>query len=302
MTKAELVEFTTKDKLVLPGLLYEPAGKTKKALISLHGNGSSSAFYNVEQNNSIAKAVNGKGVAFFPFNNRGAHYVKRLRKSNSDEHIMAGTAYELIKDCIYDIDGAINYLKTLGYEEFYLIGFSTGANKICVYNYYKKHNQVSQYILAGGGDDTGIFHEIMGNDKFNSILLKSRQKTKAGKGDELAPYEFMNGIYSYQSILDILDPDGDYNTFPFSEAMGKAKLSVRPLFSYYKHINKPTLVVYGENDEYCYGDVRRCVKILKSVPKHISRFTYEIIKDADHGFHGKNKELAKIVADWLDSV
>lgn len=299
MTKTELVEFNTTDDLILPGLLYEPSKSTKKVLISLHGNGSSSAFYNVEENNLLAAAVNSKGIAFFPFNNRGAHYVKRLRKSNSDEHTMAGTAYELIKDCIYDIDGAIKYLKALGYEEFYLIGFSTGANKICVYNYYKKNNPLSKYILAGGGDDTGIYHEIMGDEKFNSVLIKSRQKIKAGKGDEMAPYEYMNGLYSYQSIFDTLDANGDYNTFPFSEAMGKAKISNKLLFRYYKLINKPTLVIYGENDEYCYGDVQGCVNILQQQTENKQKFTFRIINGADHGFHGKDTELAKLVSNWL---
>lgn len=299
MTNLELVQFNSSDGLVLPGLLYEPSKTTNKVLISLHGNGSSSAFYNVEENNSLAEAVNKKGIAFFPFNNRGAHYVKRLRKSNSDEHTMAGTAYELIKDCVHDIDGAIKYLKTLGYKEFYLIGFSTGANKICVYNQYKKNNPVSKYILAGGGDDTGIYREIMGSRRYSSILEKSRQRIKAGNGTDLAPYDFMDSLYSYQSIFDTLDANGDYNVFPFSEAMGKVKLSTKPLFRHYKSISKPTLVIYGENDEYCYGDVSRCLEILKTNTNNAEKFRFETIKDADHGFHSKNAELAKLVASWI---
>lgn len=299
MRKAELIQFNASDGIVLPGLLYESKGKSDKVMISLHGNGSSSAFYNVEENNSMAEALNDKGVAFFPFNNRGAHYIKRLRKSGSSKHVMGGTAYELIKDCVYDIDGAIEYLKKRGYKEFYVMGFSTGANKICVYNHYKKVNPISKYILAGGGDDTGIYFDIMGRRKFAAILEKSKKQISLGKGNDFAPHTYMNSIYSYQSICDMLDADGDYNTFPFLEAMGKAKLSTKPLFRYYKSINKPTLVVYGENDEYCYGDVGKCLEILKSETKHTSKFTFKIVNDADHGFHDKSVELAQLVASWV---
>ena len=65
--------------------------------------------------------------------------------------------YELIKECILDIEGAIKFLKTLGYKIFYLAGASTGANKIVVYHYYRRKNLVTKYILIGGGDDVSIY-------------------------------------------------------------------------------------------------------------------------------------------------
>ena len=78
--------------------------------------------------------------------------------------------------------------------------------------------------------------------------------------------------------------------------MGLAKISERPLFRYFKEINKSSLVVYGEDDEYAWGEIPKLVNILKDLKP---QFKYEIIKDADHGFNGKEKELAQIVSDWL---
>jgi len=43
--QTNLIQFSTTDHLLLPGLLYEPKQKTKKAAIFLHGNGSASVFY-----------------------------------------------------------------------------------------------------------------------------------------------------------------------------------------------------------------------------------------------------------------
>jgi len=61
----------------------------------------------------------------------------------------------------------------------------------------------------------------------------------------------------------------------------------------------PTLVIYGSEDEYCYGDVPGCVEILKNeaVAGHDAEF--RIIPGADHGFHGFERELAREVAAWL---
>ena len=73
-------------------------------------------------------------------------------------------------------------------------------------------------------------------------------------------------------------------------------LSLKPQFRYFKSIKKPSLVVYGEKDEYAWGDIPKIIEILKS---HQPKFDYRIIKDADHGFTGKNEELAEIISEWI---
>jgi pimeloyl-ACP methyl ester carboxylesterase len=302
MEKTWLVQFKTTDNLLLPGLLYQPKQKTNKVALVLHGNGSSSVFYSYNKNRAFAKELLGKGISYFPFNNRGAHYVKSLERVVNGEVVKEkqGTTYELIKDCIHDIDGAVNYLKELGYSEFYILGFSTGANKICVYNYYKKTNPFKKYVLLGGGDDTGLwFQQVGSKSKFFAYLKRATEMIKTGKGEKLIPKYMLPYLFSYQSFYDICNPNGDYNTFPFNEYINNLKLSTKPLFKEYKSINKPTLVVYGQNDEYCYGSVPRVVDILKKeAPKNIP-FSFHILKNADHGFSGAEAELASLVTVWL---
>lgn len=301
MYHLKLEQFETTDNLLLPGLLYEPEKKTNAVAIYLHGNGSSSVFYSVDKMNTIAEELTKQNIAFFPFNNRGAHYIKSLyqKKGDEEERMMYGTAYELIKECIYDIDGAIDYLKKLGYKTFYLIGISTGANKIILYHYYKPKNSVSKYILLSGGDDTGLYYQEMGKKKFYLALKKAKEAIKKGHGTKLIPKYLVNYWFSYQALYDTLNPNGDYNIFPFNEYINNLKLSKKPLFKEYKTIDKPTLVVYGEFDEFCYGKVPECVEILKKETTHLEKFTFKIIPNADHGFTDKEKELAGIVASWL---
>ncbi len=298
MQKPELIQIKTKDGPVLPGLLYK-AAPGKKIAIHLHGNGSSSAFYYDDQRDEQVSALNKKGISFFLFNNRGAHYIKKLDViiRGKRERKRFGMAYEKIKDCIKDIDGAISHLEKLGYKEFYLIGESTGANKIAVYHYYKKDNKVSKYILLGAGDDTGIYYDILGKKRFLKLLKESKEKIKKGKGEEIIKELLPDIIFSYIGFYDIANPDGDYNAFPFLESMKNFRLSKKPLFRHFKSINKPTLVVYGEEDEYAWGDVPKVVDILK---KQKPEFDYRIIKGADHGFSQHQKELSRLISKWLN--
>ena len=137
----EFVTIESTDGLQLPGVFFEPARTTNTAVIYLHGNGSSSVFYSMDRTTEIAKTFGGVGCAYLAFNNRGAQLIHRLRKGkNGKKKIMAGTAYEQIKDCIKDIDGAVKFLQGRKYQKIFLFGVSTGANKICVYHYYKKQN------------------------------------------------------------------------------------------------------------------------------------------------------------------
>jgi pimeloyl-ACP methyl ester carboxylesterase len=301
----QLLKFESTDGFTLPSLLYEPKRKTQEIVLYLHGNGSSSVFYESEQMNTLGSLLAQKNISFFAFNNRGAHWIKKLdrRNNNKEERVLYGMTYELIKECIYDIDGAVECLKTLGYNVFYLMGVSTGANKVVVYHHYRRKNPISKYILLSGGDDTGLYYETefkKNRKKFFEIIKKCKKEIEKGNGQRLVPkYILREPLISYQSLYDTINPDGDYNIFPFNEYINKLKLSKKPLFSEYKEINKPTLVVYGEFDEYCYGNIPKCVEILKKECPDKELFTFKIIKGADHGFSGKEKELAETICRWI---
>lgn len=295
-----LIHFLTSDNLRLPGLLFEPQKQTKKVAIYLHGNGTSSVFYS-KDTPIMAQSLTAAGIAYFPFNNRGAHLMKSFTVSsgNEEKRVMYGTAYELIKDCILDIEGSIEALQQRGYTEFYLIGESTGANKIVVYHYYQRQNPVSKYILLSGGDDTGITFNELGKKTFFKALQKSKKRIEMGKGMDLVPKYMSPFPYSYQALYDVINPDGDYNTFPYNEYFNDLKLSSKELFREFKTLDKPTLVIYGEHDEFCYGDVPRCIDALKTHNSHPELMTYEMIREADHGFSGKEEELAKVIVSWI---
>ena len=119
---------------------------------------------------------------------------------------------------------------------------------------------------------------------------------KAHRGDELAPRSVGPTMISWRALYDVANPNGDYNVFPFMEAIRGVKLSRRP-FRFIRGIRKPSLYIYGDGDEYCFGDVPRCVAILS---KHVNdRAELLVMRDADHGFSGREEELGTVIAEWI---
>lgn len=298
-----LVHFSTTDNLRLPGLLFEPEKKTKQVAIFLHGCGSSSVFYKPSMN-LWGEEFTKHDIAFFPFNNRGAHLIKSLHQETEGtepERVLGGTYYERITDCVYDIDGSITFLEENGYNTFYLIGHSTGANKIVVYNELRKDNPVSKYALLAGGDDTGLNYKMLGDKRFRMALNRAQEEIDRGHEMKSVPKYLYPEPYSYRALFDMLNPDGEYNTFPFFEYLNHKRISTRPLFRMYRNITKPTLVVYGEHDEFCYDNVSGCLEALKTHASPQANTEFCIMSEAGHGFDGKEKELAQLLSAWLQT-
>ncbi len=296
-----LSHFLTTDNLRLPGLLYEPTYPTNRAAIFLHGCGSSSVFYKPMMN-TWGKQFTENGISFFPFNNRGAHLIKSLHQETEgeeSERVIGGTYYEKISECMYDIDGAVNFLKEKGYETFYLIGHSTGANKIVVYNTLNNQNPVTKYVLLAGGDDTGLNYEMLGEKHFYAALKRAKQEIDRGNGLKTVPKYLYPEPYTYRALYDVLNPDGEYNTFPFYEYLNNKKLTTKPLFQMYTKIEKPMLIVYGEQDEFCFNNVKGCMNALKKHTNPKAHATFHVISETGHGFDGKEEELGSMMTKWL---
>ena len=282
------MRFDAADDVPLAGLLYEPKRATNRVAVFLHGTGGASIFES-KRTNVLATEFLNSGSAYFAFNNRGAHVMRRIGAS------MGGSAYERIRDCVLDIDGALGELRRRGYRDITLVGHSTGANKIAVYDHYKPRNRAKRYVLLAGGDDTGMFLEQLGERRFRAMLTKARALKN---GSDLVPRALSSLPMSWRAWYDMANPDGDYNVFPFLEVMRKIRLGRKPRFRQVRGIRKPALFLYGENDEYCYGDVSRCVAILDEALGAKPNVELAILENADHGFSGREDELARVIIDW----
>jgi pimeloyl-ACP methyl ester carboxylesterase len=284
-----LVRFEATDGVPLAGVLYEPKRPSASVAVFLHGTGGASVFES-KRTNALARTFTRAGVSFFSFNNRGAHLVRRLGKT------LGGMAYERIRDCVFDIDGALRELRRRGLRDVTLIGHSTGANKVAVYDALRPRNRVKRYVLLAGGDDTGMLYQQLGARRFAAALERARRMIHERRGAELVPAALSSLPMSWRSFYDMANPNGDYNVFPFLEVLRGVRLSRRPRFRHLRGIRKPALVLYGANDEYMFGDVSGCVAILADVAPR--NFELAVMADADHGFGGREEELAAVIVAW----
>jgi alpha-beta hydrolase superfamily lysophospholipase len=298
---AQLVTITATDGLLLPALYYK-SGRGAPLVIWLHGMGPTGSFYAVDRINALATSLNSAGVAFLALNNRGAgmlQSIKYVDEAGDYQKVTQGTSHELIADCVKDINGAVKFARDSGHDQLFLVGHSTGANKICVYNSYEPKNPFLGYVLFGGGDDTGLFYLELGRDRFYDLMQESKLRTEQGRGDQLVPQSYGVGAFSYQSLADILDPDGDYNSFPFTECSTGVKLSTKGLFHDFKTISKPTLIIYGELDEYCPPSAREAEAIMLAQSPNPNLLTAKLVLGADHSAHNHEAELAADITDWV---
>jgi predicted alpha/beta-hydrolase family hydrolase len=81
--------------------------------------------------------------------------------------------------------------------------------------------------------------------------------------------------------------------------MRKVRLGRKPRFRHVRGIRKPALMLYGDADEYLYGDVSRCVSILAEATGPKPNIELAVMGDADHGFGGQERELARVIVDWI---
>ncbi len=303
--QASLVTVESSDHLALPALWFSPAKPPQSAAIWLHGNGGASSFYSVTRTNALAEALTSQGIGFLALNNRGAETIKQLKQTRGSKtrRVLAGFAHERIRDCTHDIDGAVRFLWQQGCRRIALVGHSTGANKICVYDHRTKHNRVAAYVLVGPGDDVGIYYQTLGARRFARALTHARTQITKGHGQQQVPVAISPTPISWAALYDTLDPRGDYNVFPFLEHLQGFSLTPKARrFREVKQLRRPTLTLFGEHDEYCFGDVPGCAQVLCAhAPAHVP-FEVEILTDTDHGFAGAELELGQRIATWLKAI
>ena len=284
--------FEATDGVALSGLLFEPEKRSRRAMIFLHGTGGASVF-DSRRTNRLGSEMMARGIAWFPFNNRGSHIVRRAGRR------LGGMAFERIRDCVFDIDGAVGELWHRGYREIYLAGHSTGANKVAVYAARKPRNRIRGFVLLGGGDDTGLLYDELGASRFRNAVHTARMRIRNGRGDEFVPPSLSALPMTWRAFYDMANPDGDYNVFPFLEAMRGIRLSRKPRFRHLRALRKPAFILYGDRDEYCYGDAPGCVAALADALAAKPNIEIAVLGGADHGFSGRESELAELIANWM---
>lgn len=287
----ELHQIITKDGIPLEGLFFKP--KRKSGVAALWVSGLTGRFSgSPERTLALAKILGSRGIAFAVFDHRGQGTINFLRKKlrKKTKYILAGTTFERFEHCVYDIDAVIQFLRKKGYKKIFLLGHSTGANKIAYYYWKTNGRGVAGLVLLGPLSDIPVLKKDLGR-KYRLAIKWAEAMVKKGKRKVLLPPSFVgDAFWAAERFLSIAREGSREDTFPYYNPRRK--------FYWAKKIRVPVLMLIGREEQHA---DRPVAEILEAFKKQISGrfFSGKIIKGADHGFAEKEKELARTIANWI---
>ena len=269
-------------------------GKTAKAILWIHG--LTGRFYgNVEMFEPLVDQCDKNGWGFAAFNNRGHDHVCGIHRINpvtgKSEWAYGGGGNEVFEECIFDIHAGVDFLVTQGFSEVIVIGSSTGALKVIYQEGTSPHKNVTGVVLAGALSDR--LGPDVDKKKLLDQIVRMEQLIKEGKGDELqigfsyfpmTPKRFVS-LFKKDSI--------EESTVDYDDA--------HPKMTAFTNIKKPMLVLFSGNDENLDRPAEDVQKVFDA--KTTSRkYKSTVIPGADHEFSGKEKEVVKMMVDWIASI
>lgn len=288
---AELHQIITKDGIPLEGLLFQPNRKGKTAAVWFGGL-TSRFSKNPERTNVLADIFIKNGISFATFDHRGLGVINSFKtgKGKNKKYILGGTTFEKFEHSVLDIEAILIFLRKRGYKKIFLLGHSTGANKTAYYIWKRGGYGVTGAVLLGPlSDIPGIKAEL--GRKYFTVLKTAGKMVKKSRGKELLPFKLVNGAFwSAERFWSIAREGSKEDAFPYYDPKRK--------FYWAKKVRLPVYVVIGEKDEHTDRPVK---EILEAFKKQIPQkwFYGTIIKDADHGFAGRENVLARKLTSWI---
>lgn len=290
--KTLLIDFLATDGVKLQGLLFEPEKGNETIVIHIHGMAGS--FYENSFIPIMASRYTESGLAFLTFNNRGHDYLCDLVKTTmgKTESVMGGAAYEVIEESLFDIEGAINYAKKIGYKKIILQGHSSGANKI-VYSMSQKPLDVMGVALISPCDDLGLHIDDVG-DKRNELIKYAESKVNSGNPETLMPENtFFNYWLSAKTYCSCFKDGSAFDTFPYRDSNNP--------FLMFNSIDVPIFVSFGTDGEFLLQEPKEVFSLLKQKKSTKANLSFHIISGASHSYTGKEHELVSELLTWISN-
>lgn len=234
-------------------------------------------------------------TAVLTFNNRGHDVVSRVKTRGKIKHsTLGGAAFENFEDCVDDIDGAIRFARKQGAKEIYLVGHSTGCQKIAYWAYKRRRGLKGLILLAPMSDYAGIL-KLQGEARLMKATRTAREMLRKKKMNDLIPHK----VWPYGSVgpkrfLSLYTQDSTEQSI-FSYFNPKCASTM------YSSIRIPILAMFAKNDEYA---DRRASEIAQWFVdrSYMQKCTAEIIPRANHGFKKREELVARTIKNWMRSV
>jgi alpha-beta hydrolase superfamily lysophospholipase len=289
----EAVNFTTSDKLTLPGLLHLPE-KPAGVCIFIHGL-TGDVFGKLGL--TLTEHLSQQGYGTLLFNNRGAGIVSKFkkidkRKAKGYESQTIGTAFEDFRESAIDIQAAVDYLKKQKIKNICLVGHSTGCQKSIYYLAQRgKQKQIQAVVLLAPVSDYAAFKRDLG-DKLQLPVLYAKKLIADGKGGSLLPKDIFSEMVSAQRLVSLATVESEEEIFTYASDKNPVTL---------QKVTTPIMAIFGELDEY---NDRPVLALVEWFEENLAakKKRVEWIEGATHSFTDKEERVARLITSWLTAL
>lgn len=282
MNHLDFIRFNAADNVELQGWLNNE--NSDIAVIHLHGM-SGNGYENYFLDN-LRQTYAEKGISLFTIDSRGRGIISDFRQNDGWKH--AGSCFEIFSESVHDIQGAINYLKTLGKTRFILQGHSLGCTKVVNFVLTGDISGVEKVVLLAPTDMAGLANT---DPRHQEYLAKAKELIAEDKGQELVSAECWLdktpiSAQTYPTICEAGSSADIYGEREGGALLGKVSL--------------PMLIPYGTADIGITEIDGAMDKWLERVEKIKHENTQIAVVDgASHGFRGFEDKLAEVVGNFV---
>lgn len=278
----DFVRFNATDNVELQGWLNNE--NSDIAVIHLHGM-SGNGYENYFLDN-LRQTYAEKGISLFTIDSRGRGIISDFRQNDGWKH--AGSCFEIFSESVHDIQGAINYLKTLGKTRFILQGHSLGCTKVVNFVLTQDISGIEKIVLLAPTDMAGWANT---DPKHQEYLTKAKQLIAENKDQELVSAECWLdktpiSAQTYPTICEAGSSADIYGEREGGALLGKVSL--------------PMLIPYGTADigiTEIDGTMDKWLERVEKIKNENTRIV--VIDGAAHGFRSFEDKLAKAVGNFV---
>ncbi|MFZ4632044.1 MAG: DUF1749 domain-containing protein [Patescibacteria group bacterium] len=263
--------------------------KRDSIIINIHGTADN--FYDNDFIWQTAKTLEPLNVSMLSVNNRGSYNLE-FYDYGPGARRNSGASVEIFEDSVIDIDAWVKFALSQGYKKIILQGHSLGTEKLVYYMSKGKYRtKINSIILLGFSDSYGTHYKFF-KKKTIKLLEEAKTLVRNKKGYQFLTKEWLShaGVLpqSAEAHLNFFKADSELSkAFPLRQAKDLIM---------YKNIKVQILGVIGDQEEYTVIPIKEAIDLLKKENKLATIYQ---IKNSDHNFSGKEKELALIIKKFI---